>query len=136
MRRVNVYVVMPPRLLLLDVAGPLEVIRRANQVQDDLLFEVRYVGPSATLRTSIDLTLTAIEPLPEVLPKGALVVLAGDVDQVMACSGHPAAGRSKSDADCERAIVDWLKAVIRPGHKLISICSGALFAGRAGRPAG
>lgn len=47
-------------------------------------------------------------------------------------SGDAAAGRSKSDSDCEQAIVDWLKAVIRPGHKLISICSGALFAGRAG----
>ena len=132
MRRVKVYVVMPPRLLLLDVAGPLEVLRRANQVQDDLRFEVRYIGPSATLRTSIDLTLTAIDPLPKILPKAALVVLAGDVDQVMSYSGRTAAGRSKSDADCEQAIVDWLKAVIRPGHKLISICSGALFAGRAG----
>ena len=33
MQRILVYVVVPPRLLLLDVAGPLEVLRRANQVQ-------------------------------------------------------------------------------------------------------
>jgi transcriptional regulator GlxA family with amidase domain len=132
MRRIKVYVVVPPRLLLLDVAGPLEVLRRANQVQDELRFEVQYVGPAATLQTSIDLTITAIEPLPDTLPRAALIVLAGDVDQVMLCSGRTASGRSRADAVCEQAIVDWLKAVIRPGHKVISICSGALFAGRAG----
>jgi transcriptional regulator GlxA family with amidase domain len=32
----------------------------------------------------------------------------------------------------ERAIVDWLRASIRPGHMLMTICSGALLAARAG----
>jgi transcriptional regulator GlxA family with amidase domain len=45
MRRIEVYVVVPPRLLLLDVAGPLEVLRRANQAQAEVRFEVHYVGP-------------------------------------------------------------------------------------------
>jgi transcriptional regulator GlxA family with amidase domain len=132
MRRIQVYVVVPPRLLLLDVAGPLEVVRWANHVQEAVRFEVHYAGPSSSLRTSIGLTLSAIEPLPSKLPHGALVVLAGDVDEVMSCNGQAVAGRAKADAADERAIVDWLQAVIRPGHKLISICSGALLAGRAG----
>ena len=38
MRQVPVYVVLPPRVLLLDVAGPLEVLRRANQVQPAVHF--------------------------------------------------------------------------------------------------
>jgi len=46
MRRIPVYVVIPPRLLLLDVAGPLEVLRRANLVQAAVYFDVRYIGPS------------------------------------------------------------------------------------------
>jgi transcriptional regulator GlxA family with amidase domain len=132
MRRIQVYVVVPPRLLLLDVAGPLEVVRWANHVQEAVHFEVHYVGPSSSLQTSIGLTLTAIEPLPDNLPKGALVVLAGDVDQVMMCGRQASPGRSIADAADEGVIVEWLHAVIRPSHKLISICSGALLAGRAG----
>jgi transcriptional regulator GlxA family with amidase domain len=70
MRRIQVYVVVPPRLLLLDVAGPLEVVRWANHVQKEVRFEVHYVGPAPSLQTSIGLTLTAIEPLPPKLPDG------------------------------------------------------------------
>jgi transcriptional regulator GlxA family with amidase domain len=132
MRQIEVYVVIPPRLLLLDVAGPLEVVRWANHVQTTVRFEVHYVGPSSSLQTSIGLTLTAVEPLPHRLPEGALVVLAGDVEQVMVSGGQAMPGGSKADAADERAIVEWLRTVIRPGHKLISICSGALLAGRAG----
>jgi transcriptional regulator GlxA family with amidase domain len=132
MRQIQVYVVIPPRLLLLDVAGPLEVVRRANQVQTEVQFEVHYVGPSSSLQTSIGLTLTAIDPLPDRLPRGAFVVLAGDVEQVMMSGRQTRLGGAKADAADEEAIVEWLRAVIQPGHKLISICSGALLAGRAG----
>jgi transcriptional regulator GlxA family with amidase domain len=132
MRQIEVYVVIPPRLLLLDVAGPLEVVRWANHVQEAVYFEVHYVGPSSTSQTSIGLTLTALKPLPDELPQRALVVLAGDVEHVMMCGGQAGSGRSKADAADERAIVDWLRAVIRPSHKLISVCSGALLAGQAG----
>jgi transcriptional regulator GlxA family with amidase domain len=132
MRPIQVYVVIPPRLLLLDVAGPLEVLRWANQVQGAVRFEVHYVGPSSSLQTSIGLILKNIEPLPHKLPHGALVVLAGDVEQVMTCNAQLRPARAKADAADEAAIVKWLRALIRTGHKLISICSGALLAGRAG----
>ena len=132
MQRILVYVVVPPRLLLLDVAGPLEVLRRANHVQAAVRFEVRYIGPSSSLQTSIGMTLTAIEPLPDRVPEDALIVLAGDVDEVMMCGGGVGRERSTADADDEEAIVGWLKKVVKPRHKLISICSGALLAGRAG----
>jgi transcriptional regulator GlxA family with amidase domain len=131
-RCIKVYVVIPPRLLLLDVAGPLEVLRWANHVQTATRFEVHYVGPSPSLQTSIGIALTAIEPLPRSLPEGAWVVLAGDVEHVMMAGGLTGPGKSRADAIDEEAIVDWLRGSIRPGHKLISICSGALLAGRAG----
>ena len=70
-RRIPVYVVVPPRLLLLDIAGPLEVLRQANRVQDAVRFEVVYVGPQSTLQTSIGVKLSGIEPLPKELHSGA-----------------------------------------------------------------
>jgi transcriptional regulator GlxA family with amidase domain len=132
LRRIPVFVVIPPRLLLLDIAGPLEVLRQANLVQDVMRFEVRYVGPTASLQTSIGITLAEIEPLPDELPPNSWIVVAGDVEEVMLVGGKPAPGRSQADLEAEDAIVAWLKATVRPGYKLISICSGALIVARAG----
>jgi transcriptional regulator GlxA family with amidase domain len=127
-----VFVVLPPRLLLLDVSGPLEVLRQANRVQTAVRFEVQYVGPSPSLLTSIGITLDAIQPLPDELPRDAWVVLAGDVEEMMLPGGGASRGKSPADEANERAIVAWLRKSIRSGHKLISICNGALLAARAG----
>ncbi|MCU1319505.1 MAG: AraC family transcriptional regulator [Edaphobacter sp.] len=129
MRRIAVYVVIPQRTLLLDVAGPLEVLRVANREQEAVRFEVHYVGPAASVVSSIGMTLAEIEPLPKVLPDGAMVVLSGDVDYMMMPGGQAAPKREGSG---DAAIVAWLRAMVRPGHKVVSICSGALLAGRAG----
>src|SRR5215467_11582982 len=131
-RRIPVFVVVPPRLLLLDIAGPLEVLRQANRVQKSVRFDVRYVGPSASLQTSVGLTLSAIEPLPQELPPQSWIILAGDVEHIMLCGGGTGPGRTPADTAAENAIVGWLKAVVHPGHKVISICTGALIAARAG----
>jgi transcriptional regulator GlxA family with amidase domain len=130
-RQIPVFVVLPPRLLLLDIAGPLEVLRQANRVQTAVRFDVQYVGPSPSLLTSIGITLNAVQPLPDELPPEAWVVLAGDVEEVM-LSGGGDAGKSPADEANEKAIVAWLKKSIRLPHKLISICTGALLAAQAG----
>ena len=131
-RQVQVYVVIPPRLLLLDVAGPVEVLRRANFEQARVQFDVRYVGVSDSVQTSIGLQVSGIEPLPETLPDGAMLVLAGDVKQTMTRHGRADTGTSKNDIDHGNAIVAWLRRVVRPGHNVVCICSGALLAAQAG----
>jgi transcriptional regulator GlxA family with amidase domain len=131
-RRIPVFVVIPARLLLLDIAGPIEVLRQANRVNNSVRFEVRYVGPIDSLQTSIGITLAGIEPLPRGLPPESWIVLAGDVEHVMVSGGAFGPGTSAEDKMAEKATVAWLTSAIRPGHKLISICSGALIAARAG----
>src|SRR5882757_11172669 len=74
---VPVYVVVPPRVLLLDLAGPIEVLRKANLIQDALRFAIAYIGPSPMVGSSIGLAVAGIDPLPERLPDGALVVISG-----------------------------------------------------------
>jgi transcriptional regulator GlxA family with amidase domain len=127
-----VFVVLPPRTTLLDVAGPLEVLRRANREQSNVRFDVRYIGASRSVLTSIGIPLTSIEPLPARLPDGAMILLAGDVDRVLTLGNRTHRDTSKTDKRHEAAIVQWLKAVIRPSHKVIAICSGALMAAEAG----
>jgi transcriptional regulator GlxA family with amidase domain len=175
LRRVPVYVVLPPRTMLLDLSGPLEVLRRANVEQDRVRFDVHYLGQRSSVTCSIGLPLGGLDPLPDpdTLPPDAMVMLIGEVRETMgiahdapASNGHApdahAAGDVASDAAGEidreaaqerareaadqaareaaleadradeAAIVDWLRATIRPGHVLVSICSGALLAARAG----
>jgi transcriptional regulator GlxA family with amidase domain len=127
-RSIPVYVVLPPQTLLLDVAGPIEVLRKANQVQDRVRFDVSYVGPSRSVTSSIGLLLAGVEPLPETLPEDAIVVLSGDAEVILGAGAAPPADRESEEA----AIVAWLRRAIRPGITLVSICSGALLAGRAG----
>jgi transcriptional regulator GlxA family with amidase domain len=128
-QRIPVYIVVPPRLLLLDIAGPAEVLRWANCVQDSVEFDVRYVGPSRRVLTSIGLMLTKIETLPKAVPEDAMIILAGSVDTLM--PGYVEDAASDPAAD-EAKIVDWLRRIVQPQHALVSICSGALLVARAG----
>ncbi len=123
-----VFVVVPPRALLLDIAGPIEVLRKANIEQDTVYYEVVYVGPAEQVTSSVGLVLAGLETLPETLPDGALVVVSGAADQPL---GRVNADR-EADAQQEERIVAWLAGAIRPGVRLMTICSGALLAARAG----
>lgn len=126
-RRIPTYVVLPARTLLLDVAGPLEALRYANLAQSDIVFDVRYVGPLPAVTTSIGLRISDIAALPETIEDGAMILVSGHADVPMeAGHRHEPAGAGSEE------IVEWLRAVVRPGVMLVSICSGALLAARAG----
>ncbi len=126
-RAIRVYVIVPPRVLLLDVAGPMEVLRKANLEQSEVRFVVDYVGPAAAVRSSVGLAIGGLKPLPSNVAPGEWVVVSGSADAPLG-----AGARDPDDAAREAEIVDWLRQAIRPGVRLISICSGALLAARAG----
>jgi transcriptional regulator GlxA family with amidase domain len=126
-RRIPTYVVLPARTLLLDVAGPLEALRYANRLQTEVQFDVRYIGALSEVTTSIGLKVSGIEPMPETIEQGAMIILSGHTDDPMN-AGHPTdpigAGVDKT--------VAWLRHVVQPDTFLVSICSGALLAAKAG----
>ena len=76
--------VVPPNVLLLDVAGPMEVLRKANFEQDAVRFVATYVGPAPSVGSSIGLSVAGVAPLPERLPDGAFVLISGSVSAPMA----------------------------------------------------
>jgi len=127
-QRIPVWVVLPPRPLLLDIAGPLEVLRRANVEQSALQFDVHLVGPRATQASSVGLVLAGIARLPATLPDDATILVTGSVDDV-AFGDDPGDRQVRDD---EAAIVAWLRATARPEHRIVTICSGALLVARAG----
>ncbi|UHS55466.1 GlxA family transcriptional regulator [Agrobacterium vaccinii] len=122
-RSIPVFVVLPPQTLLLDVAGPLEVLRYANEQQDAVRFDCKYVAAAKTQTTTIGLSLAGLEALPEVLPENAMVLISGgSLMETMQAGSR----RERRD------LADWLRRTVRDDTTIVSICSGALIAAEAG----
>lgn len=131
------FVVLPGSLLL-DLAGPAEAFRLANQrlVQrgQPPAYRLRYLAPQAQMPTSVGVALAGLEPLPAALPDGATVVLLG----------QPSGGESPLQRPLPRAWADtrrWLVRVLAPGLAegrlaLMTVCAGTLLAADAGLLAG
>jgi transcriptional regulator GlxA family with amidase domain len=117
---------LPPGPLLLDIAGPAEVLRLANSDQSRVRLEVSYHSPAPSTMTSAGLTLAELMPLPGELEDDAMVIVSGDASSFMSGSPGPSMELDKA------LIVQWLRRSVRPSHLLVCICSGSLFAAKAG----
>ena len=88
---IAVLFVLLPNVLMLDLAGPAEVLQLASRIEfaerraegeERAAFELHYVSPLTDLQTSIGLPLAGLAPLPETLLPGTLVVLVGSMSAV------------------------------------------------------
>ena len=128
---IDVLFVVLPDTLLLDLAGPAEAFRLANQHlrrsgRADA-FCLRYAGPLPEVPSSVGLALAGLEPLPGALRTPTWVVLLG---------------RPGGVVRNERAWFqarDWLARHVaplleteQPTAKLLTVCAGALLAADAG----
>jgi transcriptional regulator GlxA family with amidase domain len=129
---IDVLFVISSHSLLLDIAGPAEAFRLANlhraraRLADR--FRLRFAAPTSKMPTSVGLTLTDLEPLPLHLDSPTWVVLVGQPN-VHASRATPAVIATAQWLS--RALHTRLAAADR-ADRLITICSGALLAARAG----
>jgi transcriptional regulator GlxA family with amidase domain len=157
---IDLLFIVLPDTLLLDLAGPAEAFRLANQWLQRRkrrpAFRLRFAGPRAETSTSVGATLAGLEPLPSSLDAPTWVV-------VMGLPGSDAEALARLDRPSRDwlAVRDWLGHVVAPrlgerlpgivesgdsadhGHHgdearagLLTICSGALLAADAGLLAG
>lgn len=109
-----------PGVMTLDLTGPAETLKLA-----DGAFSLHYIGPDETVQSSTDMAISRIQPLPETLPPGSLLVVPGVQD-------------SSVWFDTPQAIAarNWLMRIQPAIHArhitLICVCSGSLLAARAG----
>ena len=78
---IDVLFLVLPDSLLLDLAGPAEAFRLANQqlrhARKPAAFRMGFVGPLPEVMSSVGLSLSKIEPLPDELPPRCWVVVLG-----------------------------------------------------------
>lgn len=129
---IDLLFVIAPHSLLLDIAGPAEAFRLANLHRDlrglPPRFRLRFCGPDAAPPTSVGLALAGLEPLPDRLDEPTWVVLVGQPSAQLARLTPAIAATAKW---LDRLLGSALVAAESP-HRLITICSGALLAARAG----
>jgi transcriptional regulator GlxA family with amidase domain len=129
---IDLLFVIAPHSLLLDIAGPAEAFRLANlhRTLRDLAprFRLRFAGPVTTLPTSVGLALADLEPLPDRLEATTWVVVVG---QPSARLAPITPAMIDTQNWLSRTLHAHLQAADTP-HRLLTICSGALVAARAG----
>jgi len=143
----EIFFVLLPDLVLLDVAGPADAFRIAEQKMPGS-YRLRFVAPRRTIDAAIGLPLGPLEPLPRRLPPGAMVVIAG-----------VAGAKIRLDLPDTRAVVRWLSTLHADTSNgtsngagngasngtstdpstdtlLITVCAGSVIAAKAGVLAG
>jgi transcriptional regulator GlxA family with amidase domain len=129
---IDVLFVVSPHSLLLDIAGPAEAFRLANLHRAERgqppRFRLRFTGALPGMTSSVGLSLADLEPFPKVLSSPTWVVIVG----------QPTAHVQQPVTEIHVA-AQWLRRTMREHletagtlHRLITICSGALVAARAG----
>jgi transcriptional regulator GlxA family with amidase domain len=114
---IPVFFLLLPESLVLDWAGPAEAFRIAGG------FDLHFIGPVEAPRTSVGVSVTGIEPLPDRLPAGAWVVLVG----------MPGPRFDPKQPGAPQAL-RWLRTLApgKDGLRVVTICAGALIAAHAG----
>ena len=128
---IDVLFLVLPDSLLLDLAGPAEAFRLANQqlahAGKPAAFRMRYVGPLPEVVSSVGLSLAQIESLPTTLPARCWVAVLGRPGSA------PEVLRRQRPWLAAR---DWLARVVAPRLDnevlLLTVCVGALLAADAG----
>lgn len=154
---IRIWFLVLPDTLLLDVAGPAEAFRLANQRLADLglapRFAMRFVGPQSSVTTSIGAMFCQIQTLPDELPTCA----PGDANWVVVPGRPGPAEKVLAPDEAWRETRRWLRRAVAPrlaqpasaspatgsphtagttqpihDCRLITICVGALLAADAG----
>ena len=115
----NVWFVLPPNLLLLDFAGPADAFRVA--AAHGGTFRVRVAAAEPAASTSLGVTVGNVEPLPAMIERDSLLMICGSSNDQASLASPPG-----------RELVRWLREVGRQPRRLACVCSGSMFAARAG----
>ncbi|ASA56745.1 GlxA family transcriptional regulator [Vibrio gazogenes] len=115
----QIYFLINSQIHLLDLAGPVQAINKANQLTEQ--FETHFIGFSEQMVSHQGLALAHIASPPEQLPERAVIFVCGSkyTQDIY------------TDAIAQQSI-DWLKQAIQPDTYVVGVCSGTFLLAKAG----
>jgi transcriptional regulator GlxA family with amidase domain len=114
-----------PDVVLLDVAGPAEAFRMANNVVPGS-FALQFAAGSQEVTSGMGLTLANLQPLPSEIAPDTIVVVTGLIGK-----------RLRLDAPATLQLIAWLRVHAGNPHlRVMCVCAGAVIAAQAGLLAG
>ena len=116
----DVYFVILPRLVLLDLAGPAEAFRLAEHKLPGS-YRLHFAAPTRSLQASVGLHLSSLEALPANLTEDSIVVVTGVSGQAV----------DLQDPITQRVIA-WLESGVTSRGLLLCVCAGSVVAAKAG----
>src|SRR5215471_4293905 len=125
---IDVLFVIVPHSLLLDIAGPAEAFRLANQHRGNRglppRFRLRFAAPAVKQDTSVGLTIAGLEPLPDAFCATTWVVVTGQPTEHL---GIVTPAVTMTARWLNRSLGESLRETTGE-HRLVTICSGTLRA--------
>jgi transcriptional regulator GlxA family with amidase domain len=107
-RATEVVFVLLPDVVLLDVAGPADAFRNAaSRIPGS--YRLRFVAPQPALAAAVGLNLSGLEPLPDRLAPGTILVLTGVSGALI-----------DPEAPALRCVIEWLRESARPRCSCVS----------------
>lgn len=115
----EVLFLLMPNLVFLDLAGPVDAFRNANNRAPGS-YRLRFLAPQSSVSLAGGLVFAGCEPLPARLRPGSVLVLMGTAGDLID-PRDPAT----------RQIIEWLRSTANPGL-LMCVCAGSVLAAHAG----
>ncbi|QZA82464.1 GlxA family transcriptional regulator [Deefgea piscis] len=116
----DLYFVLTPQFMLLDLAGPAEAFQIA--ALHGANYRLNLVSPLTELTSSVGLKQHQLAPLPTPIPAGATVILIGAQNSLVNLKNTEA-----------KQVVTWLRQHFdAQQHQLACVCSGTMLAAEAG----
>ncbi|MGL4995777.1 MAG: AraC family transcriptional regulator, partial [Deefgea sp.] len=116
----ELYFVLTPNFMLLDLAGPAEAFQIA--ANHGAAYRLHMVAPVTELTSSIGLKQHQLQPLPQPIPAGAHIILIGAENSKVTLLLPEA-----------QTVVAWLrKHFDTTKHHMACVCSGTMLAAYAG----
>src|SRR5262249_46462166 len=110
----EVYFVVLPQLVLLDLAGPAEAFRIASRRAAGS-YRLHFIAPTRSLQAAIGLQLSDLELLPEKLSQDSIVVLTGVTGATV-----------DLNEPVTQQVICWLKSGVTAPGMLLCVCAGSV----------
>lgn len=131
----DVVFLVQSRALLLDLAGPAEAFRIADQALQRRgkppAFRLRFVAAEPQCQSSVGLQMSGLEALPETLAPTSWLVLVGCRS---AAPGEPSPDSAELAAHLtgQRWLAHQGQVLLNGGGRVLTVCAGTLLAADAG----